>query len=120
MSHVFPEAPAAKDPLHADVPPGDCSFLGIGFALELGYTIAIPALLFGLAGRYADKYLDTSPTFLLLGMLVAFITSCINIFRKIREITRRMPKNLPTPPDESVQHVEEAKDFHEQFRPPSA
>ena len=114
---IFPEAPAPKDPLLKDVAPDECTFLGIGFAMELGYSIAIPAIIFGLAGRYADKYFGSSPTFLLLGILFGCITSSINIFRKIRQITRRMPRNLPSPPDESIEHVEAAQDFHEQFRP---
>jgi F0F1-type ATP synthase assembly protein I len=61
--------------------------MGLRFAFELGYLIAIPAVLFGFGGAYVDKYMHMSPLFFLVGMGLALILSAIGVFRKIREIT---------------------------------
>ena len=95
--------------------------LGFGFALDLGYTIAIPAVLFGLGGGYADKYYGTSPYLLLSGLLFAFVVSFTIVFRKVREIMARMPKVQPKPKthetiDNESAHEQEA--LHSLFRPP--
>lgn len=77
------------------------AWLGFAFAWELGYTIAIPALVLGVGGAYADKFLHTSPLFLLLGFASAFSLSALSITRKIREIIGRMPpdaKRTSAPP----------------------
>lgn len=53
---------------------------------ELGYTIAIPIVIFALLGRFADKTLGTSPWLLLLGILISIFASSYLIYRKMREI----------------------------------
>ena len=42
----------------------------VGLAWELGYMIAIPAVVLGFGGAYLDKYLQTSPLFMLIGLFV--------------------------------------------------
>jgi F0F1-type ATP synthase assembly protein I len=63
---------------------------GLAFALSLatrlGFTIAIPAVVLALVGRYADKALGTSPLLLILGLLLSVIISSFVIFREIRKI----------------------------------
>ena len=55
-------------------------------AFELGYTITIPIVVFALAGRFADKYFDSSPWLLLLGIVLSiFITSFI-VYKKVAKI----------------------------------
>ncbi len=100
-----------------EVSADESTMLGIGFAWELGYTIAIPAVLFGIGGAYADKYLNTSPLFLLLGFVIAFMTSIVGVTQKIREILRKMPKDLPRKPDPEVLEISESEKFHESLRP---
>lgn len=57
-------------------------------AFELGYLIAIPIVLFGLGGRFLDRWLGTSPWLLLAGIVLAIVLSGIGVSRKIRAISR--------------------------------
>src|SRR6185503_1401666 len=81
---------------------------------------AVPAVLFGLGGGYLDKYLHTSPLFLLAGLLIACITSFAIIGRKVRMILKRMPKDLPRKKKVAVDPViaREQEELHDLFRPP--
>ncbi|MDD4628414.1 MAG: AtpZ/AtpI family protein [Candidatus Peribacteraceae bacterium] len=60
--------------------------LSLRLAWNLGYIIALPAVIFGLGGAYADKYYHTSPWFLLSGFTVAILLSGIGVYRKVKEI----------------------------------
>ncbi len=106
---------------HKDVSPKDSTMLGFGFALDLGYTIAIPAVLFGLLGGYLDKRMGSSPLYLFLCLGFAFFISFMIVWRKVKEIMARMPKVLPKkkvkPVDEDIAREQEA--LHDLFRPPS-
>ncbi len=63
--------------------------LSLRLAWSLGYIIAIPAVVFGLGGAYLDKYLGTSPLFLLLGFALAVGLSGLGVYRKVKEIESR-------------------------------
>lgn len=115
---------SAPEPSHqSGVSPKDSFILGIGFAWELGYTIAVPALLLGLGGGYLDKNIfGTSPLFLLAGLLLSFVISFSIIASKIRKITQRMPKALPGRKKEKSPDSEAAREqqiLHDLFRPPT-
>jgi len=58
-----------------------------GLVFELGYIIAIPAVMFAVGGRMLDRYFDSSPLFLLVGILVAVILSSYSVYIKIKNIT---------------------------------
>lgn len=58
----------------------------VSLAWELGYTIAIPIALLGFSGAYADRYFDTSPLFLLIGVFLSLAISTIGIVRKTKRI----------------------------------
>lgn len=62
--------------------------LALQFAVELGYIIALPAVAFCFGGAYLDKYLKASPSFLLLGIVLALTISTIGVLRKIQEINK--------------------------------
>jgi len=66
----------------------------LDLAWELGYSIAIPLVLFALAGRWVDTRFHTSPWFLLGGMAVAIIFTTILLIRKFS----RLIKDVNTPP----------------------
>jgi hypothetical protein len=105
---------------HEDVSPKDSTLIGIGFAWELGYTIAVPAVLFGFIGRYLDKMWNTSPLMLFIGIALAFATSAIIIARRLRDILKRLPKVLPKKKDPiDVESAKEQELLHELFRPPT-
>ncbi|MEK7516510.1 MAG: AtpZ/AtpI family protein [Patescibacteria group bacterium] len=58
----------------------------LALAWELGYTIAIPIVIFAIGGRFLDKKLGSSPIFLLLGILLALIVSGVGVYRRTKRI----------------------------------
>lgn len=54
-------------------------------ALNLGFSIAVPLVLFALLGRYLDGILGTSPWLLLVSIGIAITTSMIVIYQKVKE-----------------------------------
>ena len=55
-------------------------------AFELGYIVAIPVVVLALVGRMIDKKLDSSPWFLLLGIVIAIVVSTYWIYKKTAAI----------------------------------
>ncbi|HRH93542.1 MAG TPA: AtpZ/AtpI family protein [Candidatus Peribacteria bacterium] len=103
-----------------DVSPKDSTLIGIGFAWELGYTIAVPAVLFGFIGRFADKAWNTPPLFMFVGIAIAFVTSAIIVVRRLRDILNRLPKVIPKKKDPiDVEAAKEQELLHDLFRPPT-
>lgn len=62
----------------------------MGLVWELGFIIALPAVLFGFGGAYLDKYLGLSPLFTILGLALALLASGLTIYRRIRTLTSRL------------------------------
>jgi len=60
--------------------------LVFGLVGQIGYIIAIPAVLFAFGGAYLDKYAGTSPLFVILGLSLAFLASAFGVARVIRTI----------------------------------
>ncbi len=121
MSFTLPPSQAHPETSEKEVSPTDSLVLGIGFAWELGYTIAVPAVALGLGGGYLDRHLfGSSPLFLLLGLLLAFAISFSIIAGKLRTINRRMPKDLPAKKKDDLLTPEalEQQMVHDLFRPP--
>lgn len=58
----------------------------LGLAWQLGYTIAIPLVLFALGGRLLDKCLDTSPVFLLTGILASIMLTSWMVYKKVSKL----------------------------------
>lgn len=50
--------------------------------------IALPAALFAFGGAALDKQLDTSPLFILLGLLIALTTSSIWVWRLLKRLNQ--------------------------------
>ncbi len=115
MTPDTPQTPAPA-PEVRETPPNESTWIGLGLAWEMGYTIAIPAVIFSLGGAYTDRWLHTSPIFLLLGIVLAFAISFLSIASKIRQITRRLPKYMPKPPDVDAEHHAESEEFHDSFK----
>ncbi len=55
----------------------------LALAWELGYSIAIPLVLFALGGRYLDKKFDTSPWLLLGGLALSLMLTSFIVYRKV-------------------------------------
>lgn len=64
----------------------DDLLLAVRLAWNVGYIIAIPAVLFGFGGASLDKLWGTSPAFILIGFSVALALSGYGIWRKLKDI----------------------------------
>lgn len=64
-------------------------WLSVQLVWDMGWIIAIPAVVLGFIGAYLDRFFQTSPLFILLGFVLAFLFSAIGIFRKLREIMKK-------------------------------
>lgn len=62
------------------------AWMGAGIALELGFLIAIPALVMGFGGALLDREFDTSPIFLLLGFVISLSLSCYGVYRMMKRL----------------------------------
>ncbi|MBU2566589.1 AtpZ/AtpI family protein [Patescibacteria group bacterium] len=71
---------------------GLSTWQALSFAWEMGYSIAIPLVLLALGGRLLDKYLDTSPIFLLIGIVLSIIASSITAGMKAMKIINQVDK----------------------------
>lgn len=63
-------------------------------------SIAGPLLIFGGIGLMLDKYFKTSPWALLGCVFIAFITTNILLFRKIKKLNELMAAESPKTPQE--------------------
>ena len=62
-------------------------------ALELGYIIALPIVILGLAGKYLDERTGADPVFKIIGLLLAIAVSTIWLYRKFSEIFQAMTRS---------------------------
>ena len=60
----------------------------LAFAWELGYAIAIPLVVLAVGGRFLDRWLGTSPWFLLAGIVLSVVLSSVMVTVKVARITR--------------------------------
>lgn len=62
----------------------------ISIAMQLGYVIAIPLVVLAIGGRILDKHYNSSPIFLLTGVVLSLIVSSILAFIKIKNILQEI------------------------------
>jgi len=73
---------------------GNPTWSALALAWELGYTIAIPIVIFAIGGRFLDKKLGSSPILLLLGILLALIISSVGVYRKTMKVMSETNKKV--------------------------
>jgi F0F1-type ATP synthase assembly protein I len=78
-----------QPPAGTSKPEDPSIWAALQLAWELGYMIAIPAVLFGFGGAYLDKQYQTSPIFIALGFVLALGISALTVIRKVRTISPR-------------------------------
>lgn len=81
---------------HLPSPTKSATRQALALALDMGYLIVIPLVMFGLGGRYLDKILDSSPWGLLSGLILSIASSSILLVRKFSKIIRDL--NPPKSP----------------------
>lgn len=58
----------------------------IAIALEMGYLVALPLVIFAVAGAFLDRVFNTKPLILLISVLFAIIISTVLVYRKTKEM----------------------------------
>ena len=66
---------------------------GLGIAFRLGIEITIATMIGALMGYALDRFLDTRPWFLGVGVLLGGAAGCINVYRAAQEITIEVNDN---------------------------
>jgi len=58
--------------------------------LDVGYIIAVPLVFFALLGRMVDNMWGTSPLFILIGIVLAAISSTMYLRKKISHLVNKL------------------------------
>ena len=58
----------------------------ISFATEFGFIIALPLVVFALAGKWLDAKLNTAPWLTIAGIVLAIISTTIWLSRRIKNL----------------------------------
>ena len=66
---------------------------GLGIAFRLGIEITIATMIGALMGYALDRFLNTRPWFLVVGVLLGGAAGCINVYRAAQEITIEVNDN---------------------------
>ena len=64
----------------------DTAWSALNLAFQLGYLIALPIAFLGFGGALLDKKLNTSPLFLLIGVVLAATISSLAVYKKVKSI----------------------------------
>lgn len=78
-----------------------------GMATYTGSSILGPLVILGVLGYGLDWYFSTQPLFLIAGVLLAFITTNILVFKKLKKLNQEVEK-------EFLRNKEQEKDKTEQ------
>ncbi len=62
------------------------------FAWDLGFAVVIPLVLFILLGRFIDNKLNTSPIFLLSGIILSVFISGYGIYRSVSKYIEKIER----------------------------
>jgi len=74
---IFMEKPTGK------------ALLTMGVAMQLGFSIALPLILFIVLGIFADKKFGTMPLFTIVGVLLSLVVSVMQIYQIIKSTQRK-------------------------------
>ena len=55
-------------------------------ALNIGYMIVTPILVFGIGGVFLDKYFQIFPIFTLIGFFLAMTSGLLIVYKKTKDI----------------------------------
>ncbi|MBU0540544.1 AtpZ/AtpI family protein [Patescibacteria group bacterium] len=69
---------------------GISTWQAVSFVSEIGITIAVPTVTFALIGNRLDKYFNSTPWFLVLGLLASLATVAYLVTKKGRRIISKL------------------------------
>ena len=72
--------------VHAEHREEKNEFNVLGMALNLGWMIAGPLVALALLGRYLDRVYNSSPWFIIAGLLLALTISSVLVYRMVRKV----------------------------------
>ncbi len=72
--------------VHAEHREEKNEFNVLGMALNLGWMIAGPLVALALLGRYLDRVYNSSPWFIIAGLLLALTISSVLVYRIVRKV----------------------------------
>lgn len=71
-------------------------FSALKLSLEFGYTIVIPLVVLAIVGRLLDARFDTSPWFLITGVILSMLVSSLALVMKFKKILGQIEKSADT------------------------
>lgn len=63
--------------------------LAFGMMSYSAGSILGPLIFFGFIGYLLDKYFDTKPVFIIIGVLVAFVITNVLILKKVNKLSKK-------------------------------
>lgn len=69
------------------------NFSPYSLALNIGYMIVTPILVFGIGGVFLDKYLQTFPIFTFIGFLLAMSSGLLIVYKKSKDMIADINEN---------------------------
>lgn len=79
-------------------------WMALGFAWQLGYTVAIPLVLLTLGGRLLDKHFGTHPWLLITGVILSIIISTAALIIRATGLIAQMNPPKPSVPPKPLPH----------------
>lgn len=72
----------------------------LNFAMQLGFSLAGPLLIFIGGGIFLDSKLHTAPVFILIGVALGLAGSAFALYDLVRKLpsSRRSSRDRPAPP----------------------
>lgn len=69
------------------------SWKALGDVASVGITLVVATVIGLAAGYYADRWLATSPLFLLLGLALGIAAGFVSLFRSVKAAERELDEN---------------------------
>ncbi len=68
---------------------GPDTWLYLGLAGQIGYTVAVPLVVGVLGGVFIDRAAHTRPWFTIIGLVIGMVLSVMGFIRTIREVLKK-------------------------------
>lgn len=62
----------------------------LALSMHVAYMVIIPIFVFGGGGLWLDKHFNTSPLYLIIGLVIAFATTIYWMVRQLKVIIRSL------------------------------